>query len=116
MRVSQQKPIQTLLLGGMLLTMLLSLSARNGEGLRGGLVLLWLLPPVLLLLRRRERVKSGVSGLCSQQYADRFPIWPDFRLWLWRLRLRLWLRFRKTGQPDGRPGPLRRWQHARAFL
>ena len=40
MRVSKQKPIQTLLLGGMLLTLLLSLSARSGEGLRGGLVLL----------------------------------------------------------------------------
>ena len=63
MRVSKQKPIQTLLLGGMLLTMLLSLSARNGEGLRGGLVLLWLLPPVFLLLGRRQREKSFVSGV-----------------------------------------------------
>ena len=63
MRVSKHKPIQALLLGGMLLTMLLSLSARNGEGLRGGLVLLWLLPPVFLLLGRRQREKSFVSGV-----------------------------------------------------
>ena len=63
MRVSKQKPIQALLLGGMLLAMLLSLSARNGEGLRGGLVLLWLLPPVFLLLGRRQREKSFVSGV-----------------------------------------------------
>ena len=65
MRVSQQKAIQTMLLGGMLLTMIVSLLIRGGEGLRFGLTLLWLLPPVLLLLRRRERAKSGVSGIPS---------------------------------------------------
>ena len=54
-----------MLLGGMLLTMIVSLLIRGGEGLRFGLTLLWLLPPVLLLLRRRERVKSGVSGIPS---------------------------------------------------
>ena len=65
MRVSQQKAMQTMLLGGMLLTMIVSLLSRGGEGLRLGLTLLWLLPPVLLLLRRRERAKSGVSGIPS---------------------------------------------------
>ena len=65
MRVSQQKAMQTMVLSGMLLTMIVSLLIRGGEGLRFGLTLLWLLPPVLLLLRRRERVKSGVSGIPS---------------------------------------------------
>ena len=65
MRVSQQKAMQTMVLSGMLLTMIVSLLIRGGEGLRFGLTLLWLLPPVLLLLRRRERVTSGVSGIPS---------------------------------------------------
>ena len=70
MRVSKQKPIQTLLLGGMLLTMIVSLLIRGGEGLRFGLTLLWLLPPVLLLLRRRERAKSGVAGVKNSSEGD----------------------------------------------
>ena len=53
MRVSQQKAMQTMVLSGMLLTMIVSLLIRGGEGLRFGLTLLWLLPPILLLLRRR---------------------------------------------------------------
>ncbi len=65
MRVSQQKAMQTMVLSGMLLTMIVSLLIRGGEGLRFGLTLLWLLPPILLLLRRRERAKSGVSGIPS---------------------------------------------------
>ena len=65
MRVSKQKPMQTLLLSGMLLTMILPLLVRGGEGLRGGLMLLWMLPPTFLLLGRRQREKSFVSGVKS---------------------------------------------------
>ncbi len=47
--------------------------------------------------------KAAFLGCVLNNMQTGFRFWPDFRLWLWRLRLRLWLRFRKQGsRTEGR--------------